>query len=261
MAFPKLTNNPFDIPTFQYPLDLGSVGQEPYMVFQVRDPVAHGAKAKGTVAMYMPPDVRVNYGIDYEMEQSVIDQTLASADLIRAYFGSDDTLTQKVAKGLNDFGVWAGAATTDAATSVNARAFLERTEGKIINPHMGVYFRGVQARSFDFSFQMFAKNAKESEQIQNIIHVFKYSMHPSTGPGVGKRFFLYPDNFLIGLFSPADDYLFKISVCVLENMEVDYAGSKTPAFFYDTGAPVHVSMNLKFREMEIMTKERIEQGY
>jgi hypothetical protein len=42
-------------------------------------------------------------------------------------------------------------------------------------------------------------------------------------------------------------------------MEVDYGGQGWHTF--GDGMPTEINMRLKFRELEVMTKERIEKGY
>lgn len=257
VANPKyaLSGNPFDIPSYQYPLALGSVEQEPYIIFQCRESVAQGAKSKGTVAMYLPTELKVDYNTKYEDLDMPIDQMLAGFK----YLASGADMMKKM-EGILRGGING----TDPITSANATAYNERAMGRLVNPHMAVLFKGVEPRIFNFTFQMLAKNAEESEQIRHIIHFFKYAMHPEVkepGDNLSKRFFYYPENFVIGLFSPEDLYMFKISTCALESMSVDYAGSAIPSFFMENGAPVHIKLDLKFRELEILTKDRVLQGY
>ena len=59
-------------------------------------------------------------------------------------------------------------------------------------------------------------------------------------------------------------YLHKISTCVLESCDVKYSGEgKYQTFTADgEGAPPMVTeMSLNFQEMEIITKERVAEGY
>lgn len=104
---------------------------------------------------------------------------------------------------------------------------------------------------------MMARNKGESDEINKIIKAFKAAMHPSTIDEVN-RFWNYPDNFDIYLFSPTREYLFNISTCVLEKMDVNYAQAGVPSFFKDTGAPVDISMSLQFKELELLTREKIQ---
>ena len=56
-----------------------------------------------------------------------------------------------------------------------------------------------------------------------------------------------------------NDSLNKISTCVLEQVDVAYGGDRFQA--YDDGVPQQTKLSLKFKEMEIITKSRIAEGY
>ena len=44
-------------------------------------------------------------------------------------------------------------------------------------------------------------------------------------------------------------------------MDVNYAGSGVPAFFSATGHPVDITVSLKFKELQVLTKEKIDKGF
>lgn len=253
----RLINNPFAAPSYRYPSDLGTAGSEPYIIFDIRDGVAFDAKSKGTIALYMPPTLKATYGMNYEQQELEADQLIDFAQRsLSNGWGA-------FAKDLWDTG-WRNAGKVANTAFKNSDSRVEQNQRKIVNPHMATLFKGVKFRTFQFDFQMMAKNADESKAIQDIIFNFKYAMHPDIvdpSSNLATRYYFYPDNFLIGLFSPADKYLFKISTCVLTDMSVDYAGSGVPSFFQDTGAPVDVRMSLSFTELEFLTKQRISKGY
>jgi len=253
---PKLKNNPFQAPSFRFPEDLGGVGEEPFVVFDIRDSVAKPGASKGVLALPMPSNgIGVSYNTDYQEISMGLDQLRDLRDLVGDKDGGiGETAKQKGLEILAGFG--------DSFTQLNLSSELERSRGAIVNPHMAALFKGVGFRTFTFNFQMLAKSRAESDAIRNIIYRFKYHMHPSIPrSGPKRRFMLYPENFVIGIFSPEDLYLFKISTCALINMSVDYAGSGVPAFFQDTGAPVDIRLSLQFKELEIMSKEKIELGF
>ena len=65
-----------------------------------------------------------------------------------------------------------------------------------------------------------------------------------------------------------NSFLNKISTCVLKSVNVQYGGDRFKTYKRDTdarigkGAPPQQSkISLVFQEMEIITKDRIEQGY
>jgi hypothetical protein len=60
-----------------------------------------------------------------------------------------------------------------------------------------------------------------------------------------------------------NQYLQKISTCVLENCTVSYGGDRYRTFTpNDEGAPpVETNITLEFGELELITKERVYEGY
>jgi hypothetical protein len=48
---------------------------------------------------------------------------------------------------------------------------------------------------------------------------------------------------------------------VLENMQVDYGSNQAAFNSFDDGMPSEINLRLQFRELEILTKERIDKGY
>ncbi len=264
----SLRNNPYTAPQFYYPINLGSEGQEPYVIFDIRDGVAKDAKSKGTIALMLPNEIRAGYRAGYEDQQfgilgwdPIIPQSVGAAlksGIDSAISGALEIINHPI----NTIkSATQGAVNTARATAINASARAQRDLRTIVNPHMAVLFQGMGFRTFSMNFSLIARNVEESDMIRNIIYTFKYHMHPSLPPDdTTNRFLLYPENFVIAFMSPADDYLFKCSPCVLEAMDVDYNGSSVPAFYAETGAPVHINMSLQFKETEVLTKERIAEG-
>ena len=54
-------------------------------------------------------------------------------------------------------------------------------------------------------------------------------------------------------------FMNRISTCVLESVEVQYGGDRTQ--FFSNNAPTVTNVSLKFKELELITKERIAEGY
>ena len=61
----------------------------------------------------------------------------------------------------------------------------------------------------------------------------------------------------------SNNFLHHISTCVLENMNVSYGGARYKTFeAIDDGAPpLETSITLNFREMELITRERVHEGF
>lgn len=140
------------------------------------------------------------------------------------------------------------------------------------NPHKATLFEGTDFRSHSFSFRFSPVKASESDAIRNIIHIFKYHMHPGYAGGTyggvdlssGNHFFSTPEFFKIELSNKGKYTVSDYQICVLKGMTVNYQPSNYPAYARAAGsgpAPMEVIMNLEFQETAIITKEVIGDPY
>ena len=70
--------------------------------------------------------------------------------------------------------------------------------------------------------------------------------------------FLYPNVFDITMFN--EDQTHRIARSCLSSIQVDHSGAGVNSTFYDD-YPVETNLNLVFTELEILHKEKIDQGY
>lgn len=127
------------------------------------------------------------------------------------------------------------------------------------NPFREVLFESVDYRTFNFKYKFFPRSAAESRNVKNIIDKFKFHMHPELSEN--GFFYIYPSEFEIRyMFKDAENKNFnKISNCALVDMQVDYGGDRFSSF--SDGAPTEIDLALTFRELEIMTKKEIKNGF
>tara|TARA_R110002096_G_C14009710_1_gene668869 strand:- start:130 stop:480 length:351 start_codon:yes stop_codon:yes gene_type:complete len=116
---------------------------------------------------------------------------------------------------------------------------------------------------------MLPKSREEADMVHEIIKAFKKHSAPSfkNGNRSGKTL-MVPDTFHIeymysGNNNPENTYLHKISECILESMDVTYGGERYKTFpGNEKGAPpVETSISLTFKELELISRERIEEGF
>ena len=132
--------------------------------------------------------------------------------------------------------------------------------GKVsLNPFKEVIFEAVDFRAFNFKYRFFPKSRQEADNVEKIIKLFKFHMHPDLSSN--KLFFIYPSEFEIAYFFESNEntYFHKIKPCVLESMDVTYGGEQFSSF--RDGKPTEINMTLTFRETEILTKKQIRDGY
>jgi hypothetical protein len=135
--------------------------------------------------------------------------------------------------------------------------------GYPINPKVEVIFSHTPQRAFRMELLMAPKNAQESQTVKNIIDTLRFHAAPeiSSIGGIIPTF-VAPAEFDITFYHKGKENtkIPRINTCALEQVEVDYA----PAGIYATfsnGHPVTVRLSLAFRELEILHKQRVTQGF
>lgn len=158
---------------------------------------------------------------------------------------------------------------SDNALDVNK--VLESNTKSVPNPYKEQFFKSMSNRTFMFEYNFAPRSLKEAETIftrrsggggdnMGIIQKFAYHMHPELRDS--GYFFNYPSEFSIVYYHAGKENPFvrKISTCVLTNMTVDY-GSDTGFTTFQEGMPTHATMRLEFLELELMTAQRVYQGF
>ena len=226
-----------------------------------------------SVAIYLPPNIANNTGASYQgIEQGALGLAAAGGgkffDAMRRndFAAAAGILTgtggNLIAAGLQK--ALAGAADlffdSEGASDLYNKAF-----GNATNPYMEVFFGGMELRTFSYNFTFAPKNQDETNDVQKIIEIFRFHMAPEL-QGENMRYLTLPSTFDIHyMYQHSKDivkennFYNKIATCVLTNVAVDYAPNGVKSFA--DGAPTAVTMNLSFTETEILTKERIDQGY
>lgn len=141
----------------------------------------------------------------------------------------------------------------------DVKSVLSSSAKVAMNPFREVLFEAIDFRTFNFKYRLMPKNAQESRDIYNIIRLFKFHMHPELSEN--RLFFIYPAEFQITYFfkDAVNKYFHKFAPCALTDMQVDYGGEQFSSF--KDGSPGEVNLSLTFRETEILTKEKIIEGY
>lgn len=228
---------------------------KPYILFQCKN-AQQSYTPIGYIVLYLPPELKVKYTAEYGELARTVKRVLTGAQSAKTATQEGETSTSDGIKNA------ILAIKNDGELGEELSYELKKT----VNPHMAQIFKNVNFRSFSFSFQFMARSEEEAKSIKKIIAAFKMGMHPGTaGAGEAAYFWQYPDNYEIKLFTGGtggidSDKMFKINTCALEDMDVDYGGSGIPSFFKD-GHPVDVRLTLTFKELEVLTKEKIKKGY
>ena len=223
-------------------------------------------KSQRTIALYMPPQLNVSYGMDYaESEISGASEILYG--IFKGYQSTgsfDDTIKNlesgaapEVLKGM------AAKMVSGIPGLGGARDLYHMERGAIQTPKMELMFRGVGRREFSFSFTFLPESKMDGQTVQAIIREFKMGMHPKFDANAGSRKQTIPDIFEIAYHhtSGPNHNLHRIGKCFLKKMDVTYGGDQFQTFKSDgddmDGAPVRTTITLNFGEISLIDKNMV----
>lgn len=226
-------------------------------------------RAAGSISLYMPDTVNQTVVNDYD--QVSLTQALGTAGLVMQAGGSliNDISESNIGNIGQTLGSSVGGAEIKGALAEKTGAFgqgitdvLLFSAGYAQNPQVELLFKTIQNREFLFDFKFVPRNKKEAEEIIKIIQAFRFFAAPEIPTTGGGRYFVPPSEFDIVFMvgSGRNANLPQISTCVLQGIDVNYGSAGQWSAFRD-GMPVEIAMQLRFKEVEIMHKELVRQGY
>lgn len=130
------------------------------------------------------------------------------------------------------------------------------------NPNQRTMFENVKMRSFSFTFKMIANNAKEAQQIKDIVKFFREEVYPESivvndtplAYEFPNMFEIEIKNFNDGTPAP------KIQRCYLESVQTVY--NATANSMHTDGNFVEVDVSVNFREIVTLNKQKVrDEGY
>lgn len=141
-------------------------------------------------------------------------------------------------------------------------ASIDLASSKVANPYKEQLFSNMGFRQFAFNYKFNPRNKQEYSNVQRIIQLFKYHMHPEVSPS--KLFLEYPSEFEIEYHYKGKEnpHVSKISSCALTDVKITYGNQDAfTTIKGENGAPAEINMQLAFTELETLTNERIADGY
>ena len=226
-----------------------------------------------SIALYLPGQVLDQTSATYEdLPTGLVGKFLGdAAGLVNAYTNQDyEAVGKKAASALQAFSVEAGRRllATAAEGLLGAEGSVQGVNklfGQADNPFVEVLFNSMNIRKFTYNFNFAPRNEDETQEIQQIIQLFRYHMSPELQRTNG-RYLTLPSTFDIHYMYKAEngngyenDYYTRLSTCVLQDCNVNYTPTGVKSF--GDGAPTQITMGLTFSETEALTKEKVQQGY
>lgn len=215
------------------------------------------------IALYMPAQISMSHSANYGEQEigSVVAAAMSGLKTLNKNISIGDMAMELGGNAVAGAKAELGQAVlkaADATLAPGALAAAEISQGRIRNNRTEMKFEGIGRRNFSFQFSMMPNNAKEAQTISDIVTAFRFHAMPEIeGSDLAGRTMIAPSTFDIE-YKP-NVHLHKISTSVLESVEVQYGGERTQFFVDDH--PVQTNLTLNFKELEIITKERIQEGF
>ena len=221
-----------------------------------------------SVAMYLPANVEDNTLAGYNDARTGIAGFLVASGF-QAKGGDSAAIAKSIVGSmegiLKDTTMRAIGVVGEIFGAEGAEGLAKKAFGEADNPYMEVLFDSMQLRTFTYNFQFAPRSEKESYEVQRIIQLFRFHMAPELRPGVN-RYLGLPSTFDIhymflskdGIASENNFYN-RIATCVLQDCSVNYTPTGVKSF--EDGGPTQTTMKLSFKEIQLLTKDKIGEGY
>ena len=216
-------------------------------------------RMKQTIALYMPHKLNVANFNTYETPDfKLLNQIKGLTDIVDGDASAIGPILRNKLAGAAD------AAASIIGADLNSVSAIAAATGKVENPRKETIYQSPELRKFEFSFEFAPRNLDESKSLYEIIKTFKHHAYPSLS-GAG-YFFNMPAEFELQFYSIINGtayenvWLNKIARCVLQEINVDYTAAGVVSMF-ENGAPTNINMTLTFQEVELITQEKVDQGY
>jgi hypothetical protein len=216
-------------------------------------------RLQAAIALHTPNNFVARYSANYEDTGTSAFQMAmrGGEDIARAVMGG-------VKDGNVSDDVSADAKAIGAAISLNTiggKDAISAISGLAVNPKKEQVFRGVDFRTWQFDYQFFPRSKQEYQNVQNIIYMFKLHMHPEY-KDANNFLYIYPSEFDIVHYNGVDENfnLPRHTSCVLTDLSINYAPQSQFTSF-ENGIPTQINIQMTFKELVQMSKERIQEGY
>lgn len=214
-------------------------------------------RIKESIALFMPNPVVFNTTNEYQ-EISLTGMAgglLSSAAGIAGEFIGGKAGGRRGARDSGDLG-------SLVSSTLNGIGNVSQMLGYPINPRVEVLFSKTNLRQFVLEFLMAPRNEQESENMKAIIRTLRYHSAPELDSTTAGFTWIPPAEFDITFFDKGRENtnIPRINTCVLDRIEVDYAPTGVYSTF-SNGHPVAARLSLGMREIEVVHKRRVLQGF
>ena len=229
-----------------------------------------------SVALYLPPGIGNSTSADYGDSQTGMAGYLAlsGVDMVKAvrdhdFVGAASTIFDSASTIFKEaFKKFSMGALDLVTGSEGSQQMFDKAFGQTLNPYLETTYNSMGMRNFSYTFQFAPKSRKETDEVKAIIQLFRFHMAPEM-KAKNHRYLTLPSTFDIhymfqsameGVAAQENSFYNKIATCVLTNVDVNYTPNEGVKSFGD-GAPTQITMGLSFKETEMLTKQKINEGF
>ena len=221
-----------------------------------------------SVAIYLPPNVEDSTTANYNDSKTGIAGFLVATGAA-AMGGDAKKIAESLVAGteglLKDQTARAIGAVGELAGAEGTEQLVKKAFGEADNPYMEVLFDSMSLRTFTYNFNFAPKSRNEAHEVQKIIQLFRFHMAPELRAGVN-RYLGLPSQFDIHYMflskagvTSENNFYNRIATCVLQDCKVNYTPNGVKSF--EDGGPTATTMTLTFKEIELLTKDKIAEGF
>ena len=211
-------------------------------------------RLKTAIAMHIPNTLSIRYNTNYGEEDTKNFAMIAAGG---------DAIAKAIQSGSTDqlSGPAKAIAAAIALDKLPGKEAVSAASGLASNPRKEQVFKNVDFRTFQFDYNFFPRDQAEATNVLNIIKQFKYHMHPEFKDS-GNFVYIYPSEFDIYYYQGIAENLnvHRHTSCVLTDMTINYSPQGQFTSF-DNGMPTQINIVLNFKELALLTKEKIQDGF
>ena len=221
-------------------------------------------RMESAIALHVPTDLNISYSANWS--ETDMAGMIAAATVSESISNAVGELTKgNISQSATDIGNAGGAGINyfvgKGLQTQGIGEFVGKVSGTAANPKKEQLFRNVDFRTFSFSYQFFPRSKEEAQKVQAIIKTFKLHMHPEF-KDASNFLYTYPSEFDIYYYQNGQENMniHRHTSCVLTDMNISYTPMGILSTFED-GMPTQINVQLQFKELALLHKQAIADGY
>ena len=183
--------------------------------------------------MYMPMQVEVSYKSQFQ-DTPIGILTSSVVDIASSLMATGEVDQAKLETAAKEAGVGLERAAVGMVSELGPglgglKEAVEMKKGVIVADRLELAFKGIDKRTFNYTFKMIPRSQAEAEEIKKIVNAFKFNMLPEFADGGrGGRSMTVPNTFDIQYMyqNSENNFLHRISTCYLTDMNVKFISVK-----------------------------------